>query len=177
MCFALPERNGVFAEVSCSDDVALLYRPLKQCNSIVIALDLRPAALQTCRPAAAAQGAALFGGGREARIDRQPHPFSHTHTHTLIFSLSPCFSLTCTLTQLQSCDTHHRFNAGWSHFPVLLFLFPSQGSDFYWSSVVARSSTTDPFPSAQASNRLFSLVTRGKSGSLIFSWFCSEASF
>lgn len=30
------------AEVSCFDDVALLYHPLKQCNSIVIAFGLRP---------------------------------------------------------------------------------------------------------------------------------------
>lgn len=37
-----------YAEVSCFDDVALLYHLQKQCNSIVIAFGLRPVRQQQC---------------------------------------------------------------------------------------------------------------------------------
>lgn len=121
-CFTLPERNGVFAEVSCSDDVALLYRPLKQCNSIVIALDLRPAALQPRSPAASqsrrSRPRSCAVGWRKGGPYRSAAPPLRPHTHVHSLSLPLFFSLPCTLTQLQSCDTHHRFN----HFPAPLLL-------------------------------------------------------
>lgn len=87
------------AEVSCFDDVALLYHPLKQCNSIVIAFGLRPT-LQQQQACSRRMDAAERSetdekiGSMEKPLQvlsgRQPHPFpqSHTHTHTYVHSAS-----------------------------------------------------------------------------------------
>lgn len=175
-CFTLPERNGVFAEVSCSDDVALLYRPLKQCNSIVIALDLRPAALQPRSPAASqsrrSRPRSCAVGWRKGGPYRSAAPPLRPHTHTYILSLSPCFSL-CRARSHSSSHVTHTIG------PTIFqrrcccccccceLIWSSSTSDLYWS---VDQKLQNWSVAAEASNLLFFFLWKLEI-LFAFSWF------
>lgn len=92
--FSVCVSHSQLAEVSCFDDVALLYHPLKQCNSIVIAFGLR----LTLRSSTAEGRMLLNGENRlykpwmslcrflvEGSLPPHPHTFLEIYTQAHTF--------------------------------------------------------------------------------------------